>query len=77
MLATELPDSLRKSMIWERSQKSKAFNAVSRGHTSTDLANLKRHPEKPCMKDEKANEDERWSKYFEQQQLEEYHSRGW
>ena len=77
MLATELPDSLRRSMIWERSQKSMTVNAVKRRHTSTDLANLKQHPEKACMKAEEANEAERWNKYFEQEQFDGYHSKGW
>jgi hypothetical protein len=77
MLATELPDSLRRSMIWERSQKSMTVNAVKRRHTSIDLAKLKQEPNKACMKAEEANEAERWNEYFEQEQFDGYHSKGW
>ncbi|KAM0361941.1 hypothetical protein ACHAPK_011644 [Fusarium culmorum] len=52
MLATELTESLRRHLLWERQQKSSTVNAVlKRRHTSHDIANLKQFPEKPCMKE--------------------------
>lgn len=45
MLASELTESLRRNLLWERSQKSATVNAVlKRRHTSHDVANLKQHP---------------------------------
>ncbi|TIC97526.1 Uncharacterized protein CH35J_006555 [Colletotrichum higginsianum] len=42
MLATELTESLRRNLLWERQQKSSTANAVlKRRHTSHDKANLK------------------------------------
>ncbi|KAK3367297.1 hypothetical protein B0T24DRAFT_534072, partial [Lasiosphaeria ovina] len=50
MLATELTESLRRQLLWERSQKNLTTNAVlKRRHTSHDVANLKQHPEGPYM----------------------------
>lgn len=50
MLATELTESLRRNLLWERSQKSSTANAVlKRRHTSHDVANLKQYPQKPYM----------------------------
>ncbi|OHW96284.1 DUF1752 domain-containing protein [Colletotrichum incanum] len=44
MLAIELTESLRRSLLWERQQKSSTANAVlKRRHTSHDVANLKQH----------------------------------
>ncbi|KAI3530415.1 hypothetical protein CABS02_14527 [Colletotrichum abscissum] len=46
MLATELTNSVRRNMLWERRQKSATANAVlKRHHTSHDVANLKQYPE--------------------------------
>lgn len=77
MLATELTDSLRRDMIWERQQKSRTANAVKRRHTSTDLVNLQQHPDKACMKKEDDNDAERWNEYFAKEQFDGYHSKGW
>lgn len=77
MLATELTDSLRRGMIWERHQKSMTANAVKRRHTSTDLVNLQQHPEKACIKNEEDNDAERWNQYFAKEQFDGYHSKGW
>ncbi|OAA38907.1 hypothetical protein ISF_09871 [Cordyceps fumosorosea ARSEF 2679] len=42
MLATELTESLRRHLLWERQQKTSTANAVlKRRHTSHDVANLK------------------------------------
>ncbi|KAK3323696.1 hypothetical protein B0T19DRAFT_426727 [Cercophora scortea] len=49
-LATELTESLRRQLLWERSQKDLTINAVlKRRHTSHDVAHLKQHPERPYM----------------------------
>jgi hypothetical protein len=76
MLKTEVTNSLRGSMLMERLQKSKTVNTVKRRYTFTDPANLKQHPKKSCMKDEKANDAEWWDK-FEQGGFDGYHSKGW
>ncbi|CAG9946346.1 unnamed protein product [Clonostachys rosea f. rosea IK726] len=51
MLATELSESLRRHLLWERSQSSSTANAVlKRRHTSHDIPSLRQFPEKPCVK---------------------------
>ncbi len=51
MLATELTESLRRHLLWERQQKASTANAVlKRRHTSQNVANLKQYPEKSRMK---------------------------
>jgi len=48
MLATELSESLRRNLLWERQHRSVANNtaaALKRRHTSNDLARLKDFPE--------------------------------
>ncbi len=50
MLSTELTESLRRHLLWERSQKSSTANAVlKRRHTSHDVANLRQYPERVHM----------------------------
>lgn len=45
MLATELTESLRRHLLWERQQKSSTVNAVfKRRHTANDMANLREYP---------------------------------
>ncbi|KAL2002818.1 hypothetical protein VTN02DRAFT_5861 [Thermoascus thermophilus] len=45
MLATELTESLRRHLLWERQQKSSTANAVfKRRHTAHDMANLQEYP---------------------------------
>ncbi|KAI9926834.1 hypothetical protein ASPWEDRAFT_32670 [Aspergillus wentii DTO 134E9] len=45
MLATELTESLRRHLLWERQQKSATANAfLKRRHTAHDMANLKEYP---------------------------------
>ena len=45
MLATELTESLRKHLLWERQQKNTTANAVlKRRHTAHDMAGLKNYP---------------------------------
>lgn len=79
MLATELTESLRRQLLWERSQKSSTANAVlKRRHTSHDVANLKQYPEKPFMK--RDNNDvnaSSWDQYFNKNPFTGYHAEGW
>lgn len=78
MLATELTESLRRNLLWERQQKSSTANAVlKRRHTSHDVANLKQYPEKPYI-----NKDEDVTvapQYFSKDtdNFGGYHSKGW
>lgn len=51
MLSSELTESLRRNLLWERQQKTSTANAVlKRRHTSQDIANLRQYPEKVHMK---------------------------
>ncbi|KAJ6261304.1 hypothetical protein Dda_3973 [Drechslerella dactyloides] len=46
MLATELTESLRKHLLWERQQKNKVANAVlRRRHTAHDMQNMTEYPQ--------------------------------
>ncbi|KAI1106579.1 DUF1752-domain-containing protein [Jackrogersella minutella] len=79
MLATELTESLRRQLLWERQQKTSTANAVlKRRHTSLDVANLKQYPEKAYMakgKDEPNSSS--WNQYFSREDLGGYHAQGW
>ena len=78
MLATELTESLRRHLLWERQQKSSTANAVlKRRHTSHDVANLKQYPEKPCMKQAEDVNASSWNQYFAKDAFDSYHSKGW
>ncbi|KAI2621977.1 DUF1752-domain-containing protein [Hypomontagnella submonticulosa] len=79
MLATELTESLRRQLLWERQHKTSTANAVlKRRHTSLDVANLKQYPEKPYMakgKDEPNSSS--WNQYFSRDDFGGYHAQGW
>ncbi|KAI9151863.1 hypothetical protein HJFPF1_09074 [Paramyrothecium foliicola] len=78
MLATELTESLRRHLLWERQQKSSTANAVlKRRHTSHDVANLKQFPEKACMKQSEDVNASSWNQYFNKEAFNGYHSKGW
>ncbi|KAI1265334.1 DUF1752-domain-containing protein [Xylariaceae sp. FL1019] len=78
MLATELTESLRRQLLWERQQKSSTANAVlKRRHTSLDVQNLKQYPERSFMtkaKDETSANS--WTQYL-QHEHSGYHAQGW
>ncbi|KAJ9151317.1 hypothetical protein NKR23_g3181 [Pleurostoma richardsiae] len=79
MLSTELTESLRRHLLWERSQKSSTANAVlKRRHTAHDVANLKQYPEKAYMNkgDNDVNAGS-WDQYFAKEAFGGYHSKGW
>ncbi|EHK24899.1 uncharacterized protein TRIVIDRAFT_230032 [Trichoderma virens Gv29-8] len=78
MLATELTESLRRHLLWERQQKSSTANAVlKRRHTSHDVANLKQYPERPCLKQAEDVNASSWNQYFTKEANNGYHSKGW
>jgi hypothetical protein len=73
MLATELTESLRRHLLWERQQKNTTASAVlKRRHTSHDVANLQEYPGQ-ISKD--ASKNNSWN-YFDHG-LGEYHQKGW
>jgi hypothetical protein len=77
MLATEMTESLRRHLLWERSQKTQTANAVlKRRHTSHDVANLKQFPEKPFMKNDDVNASS-WDQFLAKETHNGYHSKGW
>ena len=77
MLATELTESLRRHLLWERQQKSSTANAVlKRRHTSHDVANLKQYPERPYMNQGEDVNASSWNQYFSKD-VNGYHSKGW
>ncbi|KAL5615438.1 hypothetical protein BROUX41_005483 [Berkeleyomyces rouxiae] len=77
MLSTELTESLRRHMLWERQQKSKTVNAVlQRRHTSHEVANLKQYPTAPFMKKDDMD-DRTMNRYFTKDAQDGYHTKGW
>ena len=78
MLATELTESLRKHLLWERQQKSTTANAVlKRRHTAHDVANLHEYPgSRNDQSSKDASKNNSWNHYFDHG-LGEYHQTGW
>ena len=78
MLATELTESLRKHLLWERQQKNTTANAVNklkRRHTAHDnMVNLKKYPGQADSGTGSKNNS--WNHYFDHG-LGEYHQKGW
>ncbi|GKU16725.1 unnamed protein product, partial [Fusarium langsethiae] len=78
MLATELTESLRRHLLWEREQKPSTANAVlKRRHTSHDVANLKQYSEKPCLKKSEDENASSWNQLLSKYASNRYHSSGW
>ncbi|KAL7924255.1 DUF1752 domain-containing protein [Trichoderma austrokoningii] len=78
MLATELTESLRRHLLWERQQKSSTANAVlKRRHTSHDVANLRQYPERACLKQSEDVNASSWNQYLTKEANNGYHSKGW
>lgn len=68
MLATELTESLRKHLLWERQQKNKVANAVlRRRHTAHDMQNITEYPQ--------GGRAGSWNNNFDQ--AADYHLAGW
>ncbi|EPE05770.1 hypothetical protein F503_08301 [Ophiostoma piceae UAMH 11346] len=82
MLSTELTESLRRHLLWERSQKTSTANAVNvlkRRHTSHDVANLKQFPDPVHMNKRNDNEANTgsWDHYLNRDAFDGYHAKGW
>lgn len=78
MLSTELTESLRRHLLWERSQKTSTANAVlKRRHTSQDVANLKQYPETPHMVKDNDPGASSWDQYLNRDAFNGYHAKGW
>lgn len=78
MLATELTESLRRQLLWERQQKSSTANAVlKRRHTSNDVANLKQFPERSYMNKAKDEINANSWNQFLRDEGGGYHAQGW
>ncbi|WPG98572.1 Hypothetical protein R9X50_00136400 [Acrodontium crateriforme] len=77
MLSTELTESLRKNLLWERQHRSTGnLAALKRRHTAhTDMKNLKQHPEPAPMLSQKTRGNFN-NEYFNAG-LQEYHDKGW
>lgn len=76
MLATELTESLRKHLLWERQQKNTTASAhLKRRHTAADVTKLVEYPQsrgKGC-----ASKNNSWNNAFFNQGQYEYHAAGW
>ncbi|KAI9733974.1 MAG: hypothetical protein M1834_002631 [Cirrosporium novae-zelandiae] len=82
MLATELTESLRKHLLWERQQKSTTANAVlKRRHTSHDVVNLQEFPagqkQKQLSSPLNGSKNNSWNNYYFEYGVGEYHQKGW
>lgn len=78
MLATELTESLRKHLLWERQQKNTTAAAVlKRRHTAADVSNLQDYPgAKKGLDSKDTSKNSSWNHFFEHG-LGEYHHTGW
>lgn len=80
-LASEMTESLRKHVLWERQQKKQTANAVlKRRHTAHDVTNLQHYPEETkgqIFKQESRNNSWNNPNNYFGQGLGEYHEAGW
>ena len=77
MLATELTESLRRNLLWERQQKNQTANAVfRRRHTAQNMTALQEYPgsNRPAQADDHSRNNS-WNHYLETPW--EYHTKGW
>jgi hypothetical protein len=78
MLSTELTESLRKNLLWERQHRSTGnLTALKRRHTSTDVKNLKQQPEPAPVFSHKDGAAKKFNNDFFNAGLQEYHAKGW
>ncbi|QIX02302.1 hypothetical protein AMS68_007819 [Peltaster fructicola] len=76
MLSTELTESLRKNLLWERQHKSTGnLSALKRRHTSQNIKDLKEHPQ-PTYPTKTGTNMSFNNDYFNAG-LGEYHTKGW
>ena len=77
MLATEMTESLRKNVLWERQQKKATTNAIiKRRHTAQNLTNLQNYPGEVMQASTQGSRNSSSEHYFEQG-LGLYHIAGW
>lgn len=77
MLATEMTESLRKNVLWERQQKKATTNAViKRRHTAQNLTSLQNYPGEAVQASTEESRNTSFDHYFEAG-LGEYHRAGW
>ncbi|KAL7276910.1 hypothetical protein RUND412_000102 [Rhizina undulata] len=78
MLATELTESLRRCLLWERQQKNTTSAALKRRHTTHDVTKLVDYPQASNGhgKRDCASKNNSWNHFFNQG-LHEYHVAGW
>lgn len=77
MLATELTESLRRHLLWERQQKNTTAAAVlKRRHTAHDVTKLNDYPQVNYSGKGNTSKNNSWNHYFDQG-LHEYHVAGW
>ena len=77
MLSTELTESLRESLLWERQHRSTTnLPTLTRRHTSNDVENLWQHPEPALVLSDKGGA-KRFNNDFFHAGLQQYHSKGW
>ena len=77
MLATEMTESLRKNVLWERQQKKATTNAIiKRRHTAQNLTNLQTYPGEVTQASKQGSRNTSFDHYFEAG-LGEYHKAGW
>ncbi|KAI9666035.1 MAG: hypothetical protein M1821_003970 [Bathelium mastoideum] len=84
MLSTELTESLRKNLLWERQQKNSTSSAaLKRRHTSYDVKSLQQYPgetkipkDKGPHMDGESSDHQSWNDYFDQG-LQDFHRKGW
>lgn len=76
MLATELTESLRKHLLWERQQKNTTASAhLKRRHTAADVTKLVEYPQ-ARGKTGHASKNNSWNNPFDEGNYE-YHAAGW
>jgi len=77
MLATELTESLRQNLIWERNQRDTIAQAVlKRRHTAhTEMSKLTEYPQLSNMSSKDTSKHNSWNHFFDG--LNEYHTKGW
>lgn len=77
MLATEMTESLRKNVLWERQQKKATTSAIiKRRHTAQNLTNLQDYPGEAVQASTQESRNTSFDQYFEAG-LGEYHRAGW
>ncbi|KAF9888686.1 hypothetical protein FE257_008444 [Aspergillus nanangensis] len=78
MLATELTESLRRHLLWERQQKSATANAfLKRRHTAHDMANLQEYPKGGQESGQDAKDKTGSFNHYTDFGPWEYHAKGW